>query len=58
VQGPTCILWANLTPFSLKDRPACAEALARAGCDIGIRDIDDMTGRQVFIQLSETSLVM
>jgi hypothetical protein len=33
MHGPTCIVWANLTPFSLKDKEVAkaAEAAAKVG---------------------------
>jgi hypothetical protein len=34
-------------PKRVANHAACAEALARAGCDVGLEDIDGETGRHI-----------
>jgi hypothetical protein len=41
----------------LHRHPACAEALVRAGCDVGLQDIDGKTGRQLAEQRGHAAVV-
>ena len=39
------------------NQPGCAEALARAGCDVGIKDVNGETGRQMAERQGHTVVV-
>jgi hypothetical protein len=37
--------------------PRCAEALVRAGCDVGVKSSNGMTGRQIAEECGHTAVV-
>ena len=52
VNGATAFLLACAS-----NQPECAEALVRAGCDVGIRSSNGMTGRQIAEECGHTAVV-
>jgi ankyrin repeat protein len=40
-----------------KNRPECVEALVLAGCDVGMRDDDSMTGLRMATEAGHTAVV-
>jgi ankyrin repeat protein len=51
---------AGATAFHIActfNQPGCAEALARAGCDVGIKDLDGKTGRQLAVAEGHVAVV-
>ena len=49
--------WTAFHGACYNNQPECVEALVRAGCDVGLKDVNGMTGRQLAEALGYAGVV-